>query len=1103
MAKKNKTKKRKKFFLGGQNNMGGLDADYGSFGSSQSPSQYGMNTTGLGADYGQFGQSPQANTYNMGTNVPLENSISGADGSGESGGGLGSINVGNAMGLAGTAVGAFDNSTHQQINPEFNNPYELAKDDLAKQQAYADSYNTSNTWAATKDSLAQSNPIFGLFDSLSKGIGTGMDAIVGTKDDGSHRRITDFAMDPIQGAIASGEDINRHYNTAALGGPINNGVGNGNLTEYKGNGHEQGGIPLGQDTEVEGGETSIDDYVFSDRIMFEPKKKITYADESKRINNRYKKRKGDKYAEEGKLRELEALKVSQEEIRASLGQSDTNTPQGGDNGIQQGLGASEGMLAYGGDIPPAIQGSDNVLTNQVVSENNLWTAYNKAQDEAMLKGDAEKAQYFFKKKQESVGQNPIDLNIKAGNFDEADRLRKLTYNKDYTKKAYGGRIPPYNTDSLNSWNPNATTGNEGRIFIPKSISNDYSAARTRGNEILGEMNKLYPDSTEYTPQQLQQSGFADDYYDSIDYAKNYNKQLGRDFNTAGMDEFGKGINTPLREQMIGDRHRNMFNPKVKTGQSDVSNANESLARSLQTRAYGGPKGGPTGRKAPFKMQGETDYTVADNIASLYDFGTYMPEQYIEQPSTTLVGNTGNPRYTEDTVTTVGGNVTPKYYIQGIDIPKDKEIKSTPSSNKNSTSRGYLSSRAYGGSRKRLAGGGDINWLDYLKGDSPYMQPRSSYDDNFTSMSKNFSAPFTPGELPPRSNVAQTTQYTPNRIMKRETGDAIQRGAMNQIDPNLLDPTTRGLLYGNNQSQTNRNASTQPFNPNQPVSLTNPGMDKNTGLTDSGTGQGDGTTGDKRFEPGMGLGLASSLAGPLYNMIGPGSRPDDVNFDRVNLTPEEISYEEAAREARRSADLNRSYARNAMAQQGASQGQLMSNIGTTGAQIAQQEGAQLANIYEQEENANVLARNEADRINKVSNAQIQMQESIARQQEKDAADSTRGFGISTGGRNVGQYLSDVRKDNVQQDVVKNWMQTDNYDASAIDKGILYTRDKQDSDGKYFRIGKDSNGKLWKKDSKGNWITYQGTDTDNKTYTKKKQDTSFIDNFNLNDTSGLTI
>ena len=115
----------------------------------------------------------------------------------------------------------------------------------------------------------------------------------------------------------------------------------GVLNKYNGERHENGGIPMGPNAEVEGGETSMkmgmggeqdSTYIYSDRLKV-PGKNYTFAEASKRIDNKYSKRTNDKLSDESKRRELNKLMDTQEQERAGLVNS-----------------AYETIAAYGGPI---------------------------------------------------------------------------------------------------------------------------------------------------------------------------------------------------------------------------------------------------------------------------------------------------------------------------------------------------------------------------------------------------------------------------------------------------------------------------------------------------------------------------------------------------------------------------------------------------------------------------------------------------------------------------------------------------------------------------------------------------------------------------------
>lgn len=111
----------------------------------------------------------------------------------------------------------------------------------------------------------------------------------------------------------------------AMGGELNEYNDMNDLIHYNGPSHEQGGIPVNNmgipvprpmaTAEVEGGETSLKGYVFSDTLKH-PATGKTFADESKAIERRYKNR-NDKMALQAKEREMSRLMASNEELRVA------------------------------------------------------------------------------------------------------------------------------------------------------------------------------------------------------------------------------------------------------------------------------------------------------------------------------------------------------------------------------------------------------------------------------------------------------------------------------------------------------------------------------------------------------------------------------------------------------------------------------------------------------------------------------------------------------------------------------------------------------------------------------------------------------------------
>lgn len=88
----------------------------------------------------------------------------------------------------------------------------------------------------------------------------------------------------------------------------------GELTRYEGNTHEMGGIALGNtNAEVEGGETRIKDNIFSDNVKYN--KNLTFADYSKKIDDKYSLRPNDSFSKQSKKLELDELFEQQEQLK--------------------------------------------------------------------------------------------------------------------------------------------------------------------------------------------------------------------------------------------------------------------------------------------------------------------------------------------------------------------------------------------------------------------------------------------------------------------------------------------------------------------------------------------------------------------------------------------------------------------------------------------------------------------------------------------------------------------------------------------------------------------------------------------------------------------
>ena len=87
----------------------------------------------------------------------------------------------------------------------------------------------------------------------------------------------------------------------------------GDIDEINGPSHENGGVEMGPNAEVEGGEVKVDDYIFSDRLG-KPDSKSTFADEAKKIKKKYELR-DDDITKESQAAELTELMQANESAR--------------------------------------------------------------------------------------------------------------------------------------------------------------------------------------------------------------------------------------------------------------------------------------------------------------------------------------------------------------------------------------------------------------------------------------------------------------------------------------------------------------------------------------------------------------------------------------------------------------------------------------------------------------------------------------------------------------------------------------------------------------------------------------------------------------------
>lgn len=231
---------------------------------------------------------------------------------------------------------------------------------------------------------------------------------------------------------------------------------------------------------------------------------------------------------------------------------------------------------------------------------------------------------------------------------------------------------------------------------------------------------------------------------------------------------------------------------------------------------------------------------------------------------------------------------------------------------------------------------------------------------------------------------------------------------NNVNPNynamqMMQYGLNANLQGNNNGIP-PNTFVGPQDPNgeyqyrtEPLNNVNRGSAASAGnvATTSGTPESNNPLGS--INPYFGAATAGNFMGSLYDIYRGAKGGDEVNYERIN--PDLVDYSASRRMATQ--ETNRGFNTTKKAIQegtGGNAGAYLSNIGSAGVQRDRLNQNMISQSYENQNNTNAQIKNNA----KGANAQIQMQESIARQQEKDVASNTLSKGIYNFGNALNEY-----------------------------------------------------------------------------------------------------
>lgn len=198
-----------------------------------------------------------------------------------------------------------------------------------------------------------------MFGPIGTGIGAGVGALAGGVMDimARQEKKRQEAVESQQAGMAINQAAYQEQikPQLLLGGDLS-------LTRFNGNSHANGGIEL-PTAEVEGGETKVGDYVFSD-LLTPMGQNTTYAALSKQIDNKYK-RANDPFEKEAKIGEYTNLMARQEAARKSIYESGNVSSDliGGNTFNQDEIMGGKKKMRFGGKV------SENDLLDLYFSTN--------------------------------------------------------------------------------------------------------------------------------------------------------------------------------------------------------------------------------------------------------------------------------------------------------------------------------------------------------------------------------------------------------------------------------------------------------------------------------------------------------------------------------------------------------------------------------------------------------------------------------------------------------------------------------------------------------------------------------------------------------------
>ena len=179
-----------------------------------------------------------------------------------------------------------------------------------------------------------------------------------------------------------------------------------------------------------------------------------------------------------------------------------------------------------------------------------------------------------------------------------------------------------------------------------------------------------------------------------------------------------------------------------------------------------------------------------------------------------------------------------------------------------------------------------------------------------------------------------------------------------------------------------------------------------------------------------LGYLSTLPSAAYDIAQGLKGGDPVDFERMNTKYQFADPRGAMAAASRGVTSAYNAAKNAAKTTTTSAGEYLANMGNLASKEGMDRASALTAIKAQYDMANTQGLNQTNLNKDQFNAQVQMQESIARQQEQDAARSSISKGLSNIGQNTMDYTSE--RNRAKSDKLMAGMLNENYE-------VVYNKD----------------------------------------------------------------